>query len=81
MSLSLEQRIELLETEVRYLKRKLSDVYAVRCKLDEDEYVEKHGEFVDKAVAARLIGVTRATIYQMLKDGRIHSGCGGKKCR
>ena len=34
-----------------------------------DELVLRHGEYVDKTDAARILGVTRATVYAMLADG------------
>lgn len=50
--------------------------------LDKDEdpaLVKKYGEYVDKTVAAQILGVTRATVYAMLGDGRLQGGCKGKK--
>ena len=39
----------------------------------------KYGLHVDKTVAAQVLGVTRATVYAMLADGRIEGSCGGKR--
>ncbi|MBQ7785411.1 MAG: helix-turn-helix domain-containing protein [Clostridia bacterium] len=45
----------------------------------EDELAQQYGEYVDKTVAARILGVTRATIYAMLSDGRITGACAGRR--
>ncbi|MBQ2989710.1 MAG: helix-turn-helix domain-containing protein [Clostridia bacterium] len=45
----------------------------------EDELAQQYGEYVDKTVAARILGVTRATVYAMLADGRIESACEGRR--
>ena len=45
----------------------------------EEELLGRYGEYVDKTLTAKILGVTRATVYAMLSDGRIDSGCGGKK--
>ncbi len=44
-----------------------------------DELVLRHGEYVDKTDAARILGVTRATVYAMLADGRIAGACEGRR--
>lgn len=48
-------------------------------KTREDALVDRYGEFVDKTVAARILGVTRATVYKMIADGRIEAACGGER--
>lgn len=45
----------------------------------EDELTLRYGESVDKTVAAKILGVTRATVYAMLEDGRIEGACGGRR--
>lgn len=45
----------------------------------EEELISHYGEYVDKTVAARILGVTRATVYAMLADGRILGACAGKR--
>ena len=45
----------------------------------EKELVDIHGKYVDKSTAARILGVTRATVYAMLKDGRIKGACSGRR--
>lgn len=45
----------------------------------EDQYVDIYGEYVNKSDAAEMLGVTRATVYTMIKDGRLITGYGGHK--
>ena len=45
----------------------------------EEELAQQYGEYVDKTVAARILGVTRATVYAMLADGRIDGACAGRR--
>lgn len=45
----------------------------------QEKLVDKFGEFVDKTVAAQILGVTRATIYAMIADGRLSVGYEGKR--
>lgn len=35
-------------------------------------------EYMDKTRAAQVLGVTRATVYAMLNDGRLEQNCMGK---
>jgi len=44
-----------------------------------EELAARYGEYVDKTVAARILGVTRATVYAMLADGRIEGACEGRR--
>jgi len=39
----------------------------------------RYGEYVDKTVAAKILGVTRTTVYAMLADGRIEGACEGRR--
>ena len=41
--------------------------------------VERYGETVGKTDAAKILGVTRATVYAMLSDGRIAGACEGRR--
>lgn len=43
------------------------------------ELIRRYGWFVDKSTAAQILDVTRATVYAMLKDGRITGACDGKR--
>lgn len=45
----------------------------------EKELVDSYGEHVDKTTAAQILGVTRATVYKMIEDGRINAVYGGKR--
>lgn len=41
--------------------------------------IQQYGKYVDKTVAAQILGVTRATVYAMINDGRIRGAYGGRK--
>lgn len=71
----LEQRVLALEERTRRFDWSKEE-YAVK---KEEELVYKYGEHVDKSTAARILGVTRATVYAMLADGRIDGACEGKR--
>lgn len=45
----------------------------------EAELTARYGDYVDKTVAARILGVTRTTVYAMLADGRIKAACEGRR--
>jgi len=71
----LERRVQALEERTR---RPLWSEDTFRPNKAE-ELVARHGEYVDKTVAARILGVTRATVYAMLADGRIAGACEGRR--
>lgn len=71
----LERRVQALEERTR---RPLWNEGTNRPSKAE-ELVARYGEYVDKTVAARILGVTRATIYAMLADGRITGACEGRR--
>ncbi len=71
----LERRVLALEERTR---QSLWEEEALRPRRT-DELVARHGEFVDKTVAAQILGVTRATVYAMLADGRICGACEGRR--
>lgn len=71
----LERRIQALEERTRSAMWGENPVMLRR----EEALVERYGECVDKTVAARMLGVTRATVYAMLADGRIHGACEGRR--
>lgn len=71
----LERRIQALEERTR---RPLWNDDAFRPAKGE-ELVARYGEYVDKTGAAKILGVTRATVYAMLADGRITAACGGRR--
>lgn len=45
----------------------------------EKKLIDKYGDYVDKSVAASILGVTRATIYAMIDDHRLQTGYRGKR--
>ncbi|MGN0775598.1 MAG: hypothetical protein ACI4MM_02855 [Candidatus Ventricola sp.] len=47
--------------------------------LREETLVAQYGEYVDKTATAKILGVTRATVYAMLSDGRIEGACSGRR--
>lgn len=71
----LEQRVLTLE-KLAQIGELLRDDSLMRT---EKELVDMHGKYVDKSTAARILGVTRATVYAMLKDGRIKGACSGRR--
>jgi len=71
----LERRISALEERTRRALWNEDDARAGK----EAELTAHYGEYVDKTVAARILGVTRATVYAMLDDGRIGGACGGRR--
>ena len=74
----LERRIRVLEARVRNGMRG-GEALASGAANREEALVERYGECVDKTVASRLLGVTRATVYTMLADGRITGSCEGRR--
>ena len=71
----LERRVRMLEERARMAMWGDNPITMRR----EATLVERYGESVDKTVAARVLGVTRATVYAMLADGRINASCGGRR--
>ena len=71
----LERRISALEERTR---KALWDEEDASCRR-ERELMTRYGEYVDKTVAAGILGVTRTTVYAMLADGRIEAGCSGRR--
>ena len=71
----LERRICALEERTREALWREGKQRSAR----EDQLVDRHGECVGKSAAARILGVTRATVYAMLEDGRIAPACAGRK--
>jgi len=71
----LERRVRVLEARTRNTIRGSEAIAANR----EAVLVERYGESVDKTVASRMLGVTRATVYAMIADGRILAACEGRR--
>ncbi len=44
-----------------------------------DDIVKEYGDFVSKTTAASILKVSRETIYNMIADGRLQTGCNGYK--
>ena len=82
MSMTVEDRIAELEQRVMALE-KLAQIGELfwddSLARKEKALIDMHGEHVDKSTAARILGVTRATVYAMLKDGRIKGACSGRR--
>ena len=80
-------------TEMERLKQKIADLDRRLSALENTQHNQlwgkaaslkenlacRYGERVDKTTAAEILGVTRATVYAMLSDGRIQGACNGKK--
>ena len=76
---ALTRRIRQLEQRVFALEETLHQADQLRKKTAEEALVAKYGESVDKSLAARIMGVTRSTVYAMLADGRVEAAGGGKR--
>ena len=75
--MDLERRVFALEERMR--RALWSDEWMRTHSARENALVEQYGEAVDKTLAARILGVTRATVYAMLADGRITGACEGRR--
>ncbi len=80
MSMTIEERVEALERRLQALEE--ISMRLNRPKEDEvtsltNALVKQYGYCVNKTTAAVMMGVTRSTVYNMLKDGRISAGMGG----
>ena len=71
----LERRVMALEERTR---RSLWTQEAAQAS-KEEELLGRYGEYVDKTLTAKILGVTRATVYAMLADGRIEGACSGRR--
>ena len=76
---ALNRRIRQLEQRVFALEETLHQADQLRKKTAEEALVAKYGESVDKSLAARIMGVTRSTVYAMIADGRVESAGAGKR--
>ena len=76
---ALTRRIRQLEQRVFALEEMLHQADQLRKKTAEEALVAKYGESVDKSLAARIMGVTRSTVYAMIVDGRVESAGAGKR--
>ena len=41
-------------------------------------FVDRYGNYVDKSTAARILGVSRPTVYVMIGDGRLQTDASGR---
>lgn len=71
----LERRVLALEERTRRSLWTRDEENARR----EEELVAQYGEYVDKTATAKILGVTRATVYAMLADERIEGACSGRR--
>ena len=71
-------RVSELEKRVKVLEDRTHNLLWSKDGDRETEFVVMYGEYVDKSIAARILGVTRATVYAMLADGRIKAGHNGR---
>ena len=77
-----EERMDKLEQRVLALEKlaQIGELFRDESLMrTEKELVDMHGKYVDKSTAARILGVTRATVYAMLADGRIEGACSGRR--
>ena len=82
MSMTVEDRIAELEQRVMKMEKIAQSIglfIVDPLARMENELVNMYGEYVDKTTAARILGVTRQTVYAMLADGRIKGACSGRR--
>ena len=73
----LEKRVAELEEFIQGIR--LREKLRAEGEAKVEVMVEELGEYIDKTTAALVLGVTRTTVYTMLRDGRLEGACGGKK--
>lgn len=89
MIAELRQEIAEMKADIQELKEMLemhnsyfnSAGYKTAKQKAEERYVQLrryHGEAVSKVMAAQMLGVTRATVYNMITDGRLCTTAYGK---
>lgn len=82
MSMTIEEKMDDLERRVFALEeRTRSSIWSKEGELIrmQEELVAQYGKHVDKTETARILGVTRGTVYAMLKDGRLNGAFGGRR--
>lgn len=82
MSMTVEDRIAELEQRVMKMEKIAQSIglfIVDPLARTENELINMYGEYVDKTTASRILGVSRATVYTMLADGRIEGACGGRR--
>lgn len=68
---TLRRRVNELEERIIELERRLDEHMGGKLE-------EGFPEYMDKTSAAKAIGVTRATVYKMIEDGRLKTNGMGK---
>ncbi|MGN0773564.1 MAG: helix-turn-helix domain-containing protein [Candidatus Ventricola sp.] len=82
MSMTVEEKMDDLERRVLALEaRTRSSIWSKEGELIrmQEELVARYGKHVDKTATAKILGVSRATVYKMIEDGRINAVYGGKR--
>ena len=81
MELSLQRMADLERRVMALEERTRRSLWTQEAALasKEEELLGRYGEYVDKTLTAEILGVTRATVYAMLSDGRIEGACSGKR--
>lgn len=73
------ERVIDLEKRVAYLEQKMNIPVDCGKHPAYGSLMEQYGPYVNKSQAADILSVTRATIYTMLRDGRLTGKMGGSK--
>ena len=73
------ERVNELERRVEYLEERMKVATSLGKHPAFSSLVAQYGRYVTKADAAKILGVCRATIYQMIQDGRLEGKMGGSK--
>ncbi len=75
--------METFERIAKALEGIESALYLLADKSSTEKYgeklIEQYGRYVEKSVAAEILGVSRQTVYAMLADGRLTRACNGKR--
>lgn len=80
MILALSDEVKSLRVRVKQLEEKERfKLFTEAMTMREQKLIDRYGEFVDKKTAAEILGVTRATIYVMLSDGRLDAAFEGRR--
>lgn len=82
MSMTVEERMDDLEKRVLALEKnaQIGELFWDDSLMRKEKaLIYEYGESVYKSTAARILGVTRATVYTMLADGRLKGAFGGRR--
>ena len=75
----MRRNLKIWNPALRFLRSAREIVYGVGSNKAEEDLVGRYGEYVDKTETAKILSVTRQTVYAMLADGRIEAAHGGRK--